>query len=561
MLLTILLSISPTTINTFVVICVLKSLGSIGRPGKRSPTVHRIASFSHNCNNNMPMATSNLRRSLMANGIVSNKRRFLLFLRVLLFMTMMTSAAAQLCETVGGNSWSGLTDALDRSYGFAILCPFHISGNGCPQDEKGYKVKEAELYIMCDSMSQSLDGGESVCLIDCPGAHFTVMPGSSLTLDGITLKGSKSSAIQVKPQGYLTTYNSVFAHNRRDSGNGAAIDAAERSNLSLMYSRFENNQALNGGAVYHLGAAVVSGSSFIDNHATVSVCRKSGIDFTSTANSSQISHNNLLEQNGGGGAIFSGAQARMDLSENLFAGNEATFFGPALFDGSPEAQSHQERNSACDNTIGGNSNVKCNGIYSIENGVGSCETFDDECIAPTAAPTASPSEVPSFSHTNKPSAQPSLPPTVAPTTSPTTSLPSSSPSLRPTSAPSKSVGPSMSPSDDSSSTPSFSPTTLPTAVPTTSLSPSQTPTLAPTVTSSPSQLPSLAPSTVKPSSFPSKMPSTEPSMEPSSSTTPTNAPTLSPSESPSAVQYISEYEYCTKQRTYNNPNKKSKRGT
>lgn len=192
-----------------------------------------------------------------------------LLLTVVLFIATMSSSTAQLCETVDGNSWSELTDALDRSFGFAILCPFHISGNSCPQDEKGFKVKEAELYVMCDSISQSLDG-ESVCLIDCPGTHFTVMPGSSLTLDGITLKGSKSSAIQVKSQGYLTTYNSVFTYNRRDSGNGGAIDAAEGSNLSLMYSRFENNQALNGGAVYHLGAAVISGSSFIDNHATVS---------------------------------------------------------------------------------------------------------------------------------------------------------------------------------------------------------------------------------------------------------------------------------------------------
>lgn len=212
-------------------------------------------------------------RSSVASGIERPKQRQRMTpfsLKLALFLVVMSSATAQLCETVVGNSWRGLGDALDRSYGFAILCPFHISGNGCPQDEKGYKVKEAELYVMCDPISQSLDG-ESVCLIDCPGTHFTVMPGTSLTLDGMTLKGSKSSAIQVKPQGYLTSYNSVFAHNRRDGGNGGAIDAAEGSNVSLMYSLFENNQALNGGAVYHLGAAVVSGSSFIDNHATVSL--------------------------------------------------------------------------------------------------------------------------------------------------------------------------------------------------------------------------------------------------------------------------------------------------
>jgi len=182
-----------------------------------------------------------------------------------LFTAILSTVTAQLCETVVGNSWASLTNALDRSYGFAILCPFRISGDGCPKDNKSYDVKDAELYAMCDSVSSSV----SDCIIDCPGTHFTVFPGTSLTLDGITLMGSKSSAIQVKARGYLTTYNSVFSNNCRESGNGGAIEAAVESDLSLMYSRFESNQALNGGAIYHLGAAVISGSSFVDNHATV----------------------------------------------------------------------------------------------------------------------------------------------------------------------------------------------------------------------------------------------------------------------------------------------------
>lgn len=187
------------------------------------------------------------------------------------FITTVSTVSCQICETVVGNSWKGLADALDRSYGFAILCPFRISGEGCPKDNKSYDVKGTDLYAMCDSISQS-SGELAACIIDCPGTHFTIFPGTSLTLDGMTLEGSKSSAVQVKPQGYLTIYNSIFSNNRRESGNGGAIDAAEGSDLSLMYSRFENCEALNGGAVYHLGAAVVSGSSFIDNHATVRSC-------------------------------------------------------------------------------------------------------------------------------------------------------------------------------------------------------------------------------------------------------------------------------------------------
>lgn len=182
---------------------------------------------------------------------------------------MLSTVTGQLCETVVGSSWKGLSEALDRSFGFAILCPFRISGDGCPKDNQSYRVQEAELYVMCDSVSQTVDN-ESSCVIDCKTTHFIVDKGTSLTLDGITLMGSTSSAVQVKSQGYLTTYTSVFSNNRRENGNGGAIDAAEGSHISLMYSRFENNEALNGGAVYHLGSAVVSGSMFIDNQATVS---------------------------------------------------------------------------------------------------------------------------------------------------------------------------------------------------------------------------------------------------------------------------------------------------
>lgn len=172
----------------------------------------------------------------LPDGQISQQRSLIRALFVL--FTIIPTVTCQLCETV--DSWKDLTDVLDRSYGFAILCPFKISGKACPSDNKSYDVKEVEMYAMCDSVSMS--SVESECIIDCPGTHFTVFPGTSLmTLDGMTLMGSKSSAIQVKPQGYLMTYNSIFANNRKESENGGAIDAAEGSDLSLMYSRFESN--------------------------------------------------------------------------------------------------------------------------------------------------------------------------------------------------------------------------------------------------------------------------------------------------------------------------------
>lgn len=200
--------------------------------------------------------------------IRKRRRQRKMMIPFLVFLSMLTTANCQLCERVKGNSWKSLTDILDSSNGFAIVCPFRISGKECPKDNESYKVKEEDLYVMCDSVSQS--SLEPSCVIDCPGTHFEVKSGTKLTLDGLTLMGSRNSAVKVQSQGYLTTYNAIFLKNRRQSGNGAAIYAEEGSELSLMYSRFEQCEAHNGGAVFHLGAAVISGNSFIDNRATVS---------------------------------------------------------------------------------------------------------------------------------------------------------------------------------------------------------------------------------------------------------------------------------------------------
>lgn len=53
--------------------------------------------------------------------------------------------------------------------------------------------------------------------------------------------------------------------------NGGAISSLDGSNVEIMFSHFIGNQGLNGGAFYSLGNAVVRGSSFIGNGASVSL--------------------------------------------------------------------------------------------------------------------------------------------------------------------------------------------------------------------------------------------------------------------------------------------------
>jgi hypothetical protein len=101
-----------------------------------------------------------------------------------------------------------------------MLCPFHISGDDCPAvEEVGYSVPNStDLYIMCEQYYDSTPlinwnmkaGISPGCSIDCPGVHFNVEEHASLTLDGMTLRGSSRSAVTVDSKASLSVYNSQF---------------------------------------------------------------------------------------------------------------------------------------------------------------------------------------------------------------------------------------------------------------------------------------------------------------------------------------------------------------
>ena len=370
-----------------------------------------------------------------ARSIRENIFQLLLFL----FTFQTVQSQSGVCDTTP-RSWDDLLAAIEMYGGILFLCPFTISGDGCPSDTNGYPVT-SEVYLLCE---QSYDGNvQRGCVIDCPGTHFDVLPSGLLFLDGVTMRGSTATSVRVRDRGSLTVYNSVFERNFNDDGNGGAINAKKNSVMEINFSRFQNNRGNNGGGIFQLGDAHLKGSVFLDNEAS----------------------------EGGGGAIYTGSDASSTLNQNMFAGNQASLFGPAVFDNSG-AVSLQEENIACGNAFTGAS-TGCDGISSLHSGVETCEEFTVECITPTSSPTASLSSLP----TTAPSAHPS----VAPSSSPI-----SSPSRRPSSQP----------SHQPSSSPIFSPSLVPSADP--SISPSDQPSLhssvSPTVTTGPSQQPSRSPS-------------------------------------------------------------------
>ena len=124
--------------------------------------------------------------------------------------------------------------------------------------------------------------------------------------------------------------------NHNDDSNGGVVNAKKNAEVEILYTRFQNNRGLNGGGIFHLGGAFIKGSVFLDNRAA----------------------------EGGGGAIYTGSDATAMLEQNIFAGNEAAFFGPAVFDGSGAATTQQE-NSGCGNLFT-NGASGCDGISSLQ---------------------------------------------------------------------------------------------------------------------------------------------------------------------------------------------------
>jgi len=302
-------------------------------------------------------------------------------------------AKSQICDTEI-TTWQTLINAIEEPYnhGIIFLCPFVISDNACPADEIGYQIKENDhIQLLCEPS----DMGHSQCTIDCPGIHFEILSYGGLVLDGITLRGSRKSAIRIQSNGSLMTINSVFEDNINSFGNGAAINALFNSKMIIEDTRFQKNKGLSGGAIYLQGNTFLKGSTFFNNTAT----------------------------SGGGGAVYVGANGKTSLSGNSFVGNDAFLFGPVVFD-AEGGVTVQGKNSGC----GNNGSINCNGISALINGTEQCDDFFTDCIAPTFSPTTFLSESPTLILSKPPSKMPSLDPRGA-----NYFLPSSSPdSMSPT---------------------------------------------------------------------------------------------------------------------------------
>ena len=132
---------------------------------------------------------------------------------VLLFAILPSLVKSQFCRPLQNNTWSGFVQAVDDAVGFAVLCPFEISGDRCHSEQdypNGFQVKEGQdLIIVCDPFLYGYNI-DSRCAINCPGRHFTVESKSSLTLHSIYLQGATNSSIHVESEAKLRVIDSTL---------------------------------------------------------------------------------------------------------------------------------------------------------------------------------------------------------------------------------------------------------------------------------------------------------------------------------------------------------------
>lgn len=266
--------------------------------------------------------------------MINSRRLPAIILLLLSFVCLPDFVAGQFCTRLANNTWSGFVEALEESYRLAVLCPFEISGDGCPSQQdypKGFEVgSEGEtsgLIIVCDPFLYGYNTG-SRCLINCPGRHFTVNEFSSLTLDSMVLEGATKSAVNVQPFGKLEVVNSQFNNNVAPQ-TGGAIDALRDSLLEIEYSAFDGNQAIIGGAVYNRGDAEISQSNFVNNRA-----RAAGGAFAGETGSDAVFQFSGFRSNeaASGGAIHNPSDSKMNVGSSTFDSNLA-LNGGAFYNG------------------------------------------------------------------------------------------------------------------------------------------------------------------------------------------------------------------------------------
>ena len=123
------------------------------------------------------------------------------------------------CTPLTNNTWAAMVQAIMDSNRIAVLCPFRISGAGCPlsneypeglvvgREDPGVMIIECDIHSSWNPYDETATAN---CVLDCSGRHFTVGSSGGLTLTNMILSGASNSSIVVEQNGTLDVANTLF---------------------------------------------------------------------------------------------------------------------------------------------------------------------------------------------------------------------------------------------------------------------------------------------------------------------------------------------------------------
>eukprot|EP00977_Amphora_coffeiformis_P003401 scaffold630_cov174-Amphora_coffeaeformis.AAC.21 len=229
--------------------------------------------------------THDVNTILVAKIAMESSGRLLLVLLVL--GSFLNEASAQSCVSV--STFQQFKTAI-RNTGQAItFCPFSI-------------FKPDADFLLIDSPKSLTCLEAKRCTVRGGGVHIRVSGSpSKLNVSGFRFSDATASAIRIESSSSTNTHrihNCAFWRNRRldTNGGGGAIRVQTGTKLSIFSTRFQDNEAKEGGAIYHAGSEL-----YVEN---------------------TIFKENVAQQ--GGGIFIHSSSSSLELKSTKFFSNIAT---------------------------------------------------------------------------------------------------------------------------------------------------------------------------------------------------------------------------------------------
>lgn len=240
---------------------------------------------------------------------------FAAFLGLFALCSSGPGVAGQGCTAV--SSWQELKQEATAASESVVFCPFSVEK---PPEET--LVVKSELHLSCSRLKE--------CVLNGSGRHIRVGgPNAKLSIDGFVFRGASKSAIRISANSPQTqTFRDCEFNNNQALTKGGAIKTEASTSLRIDSCSFATNQAVNGGAIYHLGTSlVISNSIFRDN----------------------------LAQRGGAIKVQQGAST--NVTESSFQGNVATVTEGVVI------SAHSIRDIFIGESVAGTLSPGCSGVF------------------------------------------------------------------------------------------------------------------------------------------------------------------------------------------------------